>query len=378
MVFHLLRYRLKCFLRDRQMLFWTMAFPLLLATLFHLAFSNLMNIDQFSEIPVAVVDTAEYRENVALQSALASVSSDEGLFDLQVVSLDVARDQLQNETIEGFILCDPAIRLNVKKSGLNQSIIRQFLDDYNQTVAAYQTILQSDPNALQNGLIDELEGRRSYARKLPISQNAMDPAVIYFFSLIAMAALYGGFWGMRVISELQADLSPQGARVNLAPVHKLTLLMTDIGAVFVIQFSILLIVIVYITQVLKHSFGQQTGYVVLTAAVGSFVGISMGACIAALVKKGEGAKTGVLIASSMVMTFLSGMMYHGIKYWVSHTLPILAWINPANLITDAFYALYYYDTLTRFTLNLAILLAFGVIFCLLTYRIIRRQNYASL
>lgn len=35
------RYRLKCILRDRQLMFWTLLFPILLATLFNLALSNI-------------------------------------------------------------------------------------------------------------------------------------------------------------------------------------------------------------------------------------------------------------------------------------------------------------------------------------------------
>lgn len=381
MTFHLLKYRLKCFLRDRQMLFWTLAFPLLLATLFHLAFSNLMNIDQFIDIKLAVVDSPSYRANHPLQEALSAVSdpaNDESLFTLQVVTQAEAENLLQAKTIDGYILSDPDLRLVVKESGLNQSIARQFLDDYNQIFAAYGLLAERHPERVPEELLQLVMQRNTYTQSLPVSSNPLDPAVVYFFSLIAMNVLYGGFWGLRVVSEVQADLTPQGARVSLAPVHKLKLLLTDISAVFVIHFVLTLVVIAYITQVLGHSFGQKTALVVLTAAVGSFVGISLGACIAALVKKGEGVKAGVLISATMTMTFLSGMMYHGIKYWVSQTLPVLAWINPANLVTDAFYALYYYDTLGRYSQNITILVVMGIVFNLLTYRVLRRQSYDSL
>jgi hypothetical protein len=57
MVTHLLHYRLKCFLKDRQMIFWTLAFPLLLATLFNLAFANLSEIDTFLKSPSLLLMT---------------------------------------------------------------------------------------------------------------------------------------------------------------------------------------------------------------------------------------------------------------------------------------------------------------------------------
>jgi ABC-2 type transport system permease protein len=77
------------------------------------------------------------------------------------------------------------------------------------------------------------------------------------------------------------------------------------------------------------------------------------------------------------MSFLSGMMYHGIKYLVIKAVPILAWLNPANIMTDAFYALYYGNS-SRCALNIAGLLAFGAVFCLVAYSVLRRQKYASI
>jgi ABC-2 type transport system permease protein len=72
------------------------------------------------------------------------------------------------------------------------------------------------------------------------------------------------------------------------------------------------------------------------------------------------------------------MMYQDMKYIIATNAPIVAYLNPVNLLTDAFYSLYYYDTYTRYALNMGILGAFIVVFCAATYMIIRRQKYASL
>ena len=365
------------------MLFWTLIFPLLLATLFNLAFSNLSAADQFIRIKIAVVDSAEYQSNSAFRSALAAVSTSgsgqgSGLFDVTLADRTAAEQKLEDGLVDGFIYLEGGIKLVVKQSGLNQTIIRSFLDDFSQTYQAVGDIVQSNPAALQAGLIDIVQTRKDYLKEIPASKTTPDPSLIYFYSLIAMASLYGGFWGMRVVTEVQADLSPQGARISVVPVHKLKLLLVDIAAALIIQFVIVLIVIAYIGFILKAGFGNQWGYVVLTAFTGCLMGVSFGACIAALVRKGEGVKTGVLISSTMLMSFFSGMMYHGIKYMVTQAFPFMAWVNPANLMTDAFYALYYYDTYGRFFLNISCMLAFSVVFCLLTYGVLRRQKYASL
>ncbi len=78
------------------------------------------------------------------------------------------------------------------------------------------------------------------------------------------------------------------------------------------------------------------------------------------------------------MSFLSGMMYDKMKYIVSTRIPILGYLNPVNLITDCFYSLYYYDTHSRFFINIVILCVFIAIFSLCTYLVLRRQRYTSL
>ncbi len=381
MVSHVLQYRLKCYSRDRQMLFWTLVFPLMLATLFHLAFANLVSIEQFLSIRIAVVDNAAYRQNVAFQAALSGVSTDHGegdpLFEVTLTDQPGAQKLLEDRKIDGYIEPGDSLKLVVQKTGLNQTIIKSFLDNYQQTVAAVEQVIAVDPSAWQTGMIDRLLVRADYLQAKPVSQAAADPAIIYFYSLLAMTALYGGFWGMRVVTDLQANQSPQGARISVAPVHKMKLLLVDIAAAFTIQYTLMLIVLAFIGLVLKYSFGDQLGLVFLTALAGSFMGVSLGASIAAVIKQREGIKTGILISVSMLMSFFSGMMYHGIKYLVVQAVPAMAWLNPANLMTDAFYALYY-GSVDRCLRNIGGLFAYGAIFCLVAYAVLRRQKYASL
>ena len=100
--------------------------------------------------------------------------------------------------------------------------------------------------------------------------------------------------------------------------------------------------------------------------------------VSALVKKGEGIKTAILVVTSMAASFLAGMMNVNMKYIIEKNIPLLSYINPAALITDGFYTLYYYNTHERFFINIAILTVLSIIFCLTTYFVIRRQKYASL
>ncbi|MBP7174631.1 MAG: ABC transporter permease [Thermoclostridium sp.] len=375
---HVFKYRLKCLLRDKSTIFWTMLFPLMLATFFQLAFSNLTTGEKFTAINIAVVDNTAWQENESFRQVMDEVSTGEDrLFNLTVVSADEADKLLKDNKISGYILADEPIQLVVSMSGINQSIIKSFIDNYMQSSATFKSIMAEDPSKAAQ-LAKVLGDRQTYVRENKLPGGEPNYVVNYFYSLIAMSCFYGGFMGMREISDIQANISPIAARVNVAPVHKLKTFVYSSAASLSILFSELLILLGYITLVLKVEFGGRIGYILLTTFIGSIAGLTFGSFISVLVKKSEGAKVGILIASTMICSFLAGMMQQSIKFLISQKIPLLSWINPLNLLTDAFYSLYYYDTLTRYGLNMIILIGFILVFGSVTYFIIRRRKYASL
>ncbi len=375
---HVFKYRFKCLLRDRWSVFWTLVFPLLLATFFYMAFSNIDKSEIFEPINIAVVDDEQYRNDQAFREALSQASAgDDRLFDLTVASEAEADRLLDENLIDGYILVRSPMKLVVRNSGLKQSIIKSFIDNYVQTVSAVKAILKEDP-AAQEGLIRDLANRVKYVREVSATSAEPDNILLYFYSLIAMSCLYGSLMGSREVTDIQADISPVASRVNAAPVHKLKLFICNISAAFVIHFSEMLVLLAYLMFVLRIDFGPRTGFVVLTTFLGSAAGLSFGAFVSALGKKSEGIKIAVIIGVTMLCSFLSGMMYQDMKYIIAQKVPVLSFLNPVNLLTDAFYSLYYYDSLSRYAFNAAALLALTLIFCSSVYLIIRRREYASL
>ena len=104
----------------------------------------------------------------------------------------------------------------------------------------------------------------------------------------------------------------------------------------------------------------------------------MGIAVAVLFKTNENLKTGIVISFTMLGCFLSGMMGITMKYIVDTNMGIVNKLNPANMITDGFYSLYYYDTLNRYYFNVISLLIFSGIMILLSYITLRRQKYDSI
>ena len=369
------RYRLKCIFKDRQLMFWTFLFPILLATLFNLAFSNLSSADNFLKVNVAVVQNEELDQNPAFTQA---INGADHLFMVQYTTRADADALLKDNQIDGYIFFDSDLNLVVNQSGLNQTIIRGFLDDFVQSSATIVTVISQNPAALDNGILTGISSRSEYLTAVSASQSNPDPVVNYFYALIAMTCLYGGFLGVKEVVAIQADLSAVGARINLAPTNKLTVFISSMLAATTIQLLELLILLTFLIKVLDISFGDQLGYIALTCVVGSLTGVTFGACIGSIIKKGEGLKVGILISSTMTMSFLAGMMSADMKYLVMTNAPILGYLNPANLITDSFYALYYYNTHTQFFTDILLLCGFTLFFSAVTYFVLRRQKYASL
>jgi len=378
MFMHVFTYRLKCLLRDYQSIFWTLLFPLIMATFFNMAFSNLNSAEAFNPINVAVVNNEEYLQDGSFKTALEKASTGDGrLFNLSVVSAEEADQMLRDNIIDGYIIAGRPIKLVVSKSGLNQNIIKSFIDNYIHTVSVFGTILSKAPGKLQD-LLNDINNRVNYVKEVSTTSAEPDNIILYFYSLIAMSCFYGGFLGMREVSDIQANISPVAARINTAPVHKLKTYLYSSAASIIIHLAEMYILLAYLIFILKVDFGSKTAYVLLTTFIGSIAGFSFGAFISALVKKSEGLKVGIIISVTMLCCFLAGMMNQDMKYVISKNAPVLSYLNPVNLLTDAFYSLYYYDTYTRFFTNIVMLTAFIAVFCSGTYLIIRRRKYASL
>ena len=384
MFWHIFRNRFKCIIHDKGLMFWTMIFPtLILGTLFGMAFSNIAEAYQFETVNVAVVNNDKYQNDENFKKFLNDTTKgDIKLFNVTVATKAEAEDLLENDKVDGYIIDDSQIKMVVKKSDLNQSIIKIAIDQYSQTLSTINTLAASDPTAIHS-LIEKINDRIEYTKNVQLgTKEKPDGSVNYFYTLIAMACLFGSFFGLKEITDTQANLSKRAARLNVAPVHKLKALIAGLLAGYIVCVIEILLLICYLAFAMKVDFGNQLGYIVLTCLAGSSTGLSFGAFISAIVKKGEGVKTGILSGATMAASYCAGMMgsdaKENVRYIIQENIPILSYINPVTLITDALYTLYYYDTHTKFFIDISLLCGFTVLFSIFTYMIIRRRKYASI
>lgn len=375
---HIFINRLKILVRSKTAIFWTLVFPIILATLFNLAFSNITSGENFEVIDLAVVNNENFKNEKnfkVLIESLSSVSKDQ-LFNTKYVTEEEAKALLQDNEISGYIIVNEKINIVVKNNGINQSTIKSVVDNYYQVVSVINNISNSNPDAIRNGVLEKLNEDTSNFND--ISNENVDSIVVYFYTLIGMICLYGGTFGVNAVIETEANLSKKGARVSVSPIHKFKLLLASFLAAIVIHYSEVLILLGYLTFVLKIDLGNQILPVLLLTFVGSLAGTSLGTLIGVSNKKSENMKMSILISITMLFSFLAGMMVLQIKYIIANKIPLLAHINPVNFITDGLYSLYYYNTLDRYFYNVIGLLVFTLVMFLISYIFIRRKKYDSI
>ena len=211
-----------------------------------------------------------------------------------------------------------------------------------------------------------------------ISNKNLSYTNIEYYTLIAMSALYGAMISITVINYKLPNMNSVGKRCSISPLNKKTLLISSLLASYLVQIVGLLILFIFMLLVMHVDFGNNGLLVLLLGLVGSLTGLSLGIFIGSVIKTNENAKTGILISITMLWCFLSGMMGITMKYVIDKNVPIINKINPAALLTDGFYALYYYDTLNRYVMDVISLVIISLVLILLSLGSLRRQKYDSI
>lgn len=375
---HLYKYRLKSLLHMKEDIFWCLFFPIILCTCFFAAFSGISDkTNNFHSIPAAVVYE---KENAIFRATLDAVSKSDtqGEEFLNVTETDgaSAKSLLKDGKVDAIIYVGDEISMTVAKSGLNQTAVQSFLDEFEQKSSLISDIVRENPDKLVS-LIGNIFSSRTYISEKKLTDSPMDEMSVYYFSLIGMAALFGGFLGSSVARQMQPNITPEGMRKSTAPVKRHTMIAAEFLAAYTLQLISMAILLFYMICVLRINLGNEAGYVALTCAAGSLVGIASGIFVGSLPVK-ENAQIAIFLVYSLGSSFLSGLMVHPIKIWIEKSVPIINRINPATLIQDALYSLVIYNTHERFFTNIITLTVISVILCTLSYLMTRRKNYANL
>ncbi len=380
MFFHLLKYKLKALFREKDLLGWIFAFPLVLGTFFYLSFGTIMQSGDYDFSPVPIVYVTESGADETFEGILEELGeeSENQLFQITKTDMVSGKELLKAGEVDGIIVSvSQNISVIVSGKGLNQTILKSFLETYLKHKSVIEEIGSTHPDKME-AAINILSEDTSFNKEISYSNTKMDNLSQYFFALIAMTCMYGSVIGRRCVEDIQGNLSALGARREVSPAHKLTVIVADFCGSVLVDFSSVVLLIGYLTMVLKIDFGDRVPQIVLTAFAGSVIGVAMGTFIGSIVGISMNIKDALVSVISLVLSFLSGLMINNMKDIVEHTVPFVNRINPAALITDCLYSLNMYGNFERFYTNIAIMGVIAVLFIFGSYMQLRRNRYASI
>ena len=240
-------YSLKIMLKKKTLVFWTIAFPLILATMFNLAFSDIENNEKLDIINIAVVKNDDFVKNDVFKESI-KILSEEGedrLFSTKYTSLKEAKNLLKDKEISGYVMLKgekPVITIN--SNGINETVLKFAVDEIMQQKEMLTDVIDKEvENMIKNGefnidaqklkddTIDSLNEEETNIKDT--SNKNLSYTMIEFYTLIAMACLYGGILSMEAINQNMPNLSDTGKRVFVGPTKKGKFLITSLIASYI-------------------------------------------------------------------------------------------------------------------------------------------------
>lgn len=375
---HQVRYAFINILREKEVLFWNLLFPIALATFMYMAFGNLYEKDlKFHAVPVAAIIEEENQYFSQLLDELSKGGEDQTLKLVKVKNENQAKEKLENGEIKGIYYIGKNVRLVVSEQGLEQTILNVILSQYQQISKVMTDTAMQRPDKMEAAL-NAIINDSAYYKEQSVSSGNQDVYTNYYYAIFAMSCLFASFSGVFQASQMQANTSSLGMRKCVTPYPKGRMIFVSFTSTLVIHFVYSVIAFVYMKFVLGIDFGAKIAAILLLLLVGNGAGIGIGMIIGSIYKLKEGNKIGIAVAFSMFLSVMADLVASGIKDAIEHTFPIFNRVNPAALIVDSFYALNVYDTYERYFRNIATLLGMTVALLIISFLLVRRNRYASL
>ncbi len=375
-MFHLIRYNLLVKLKNFSSTFWPLVFPILLGTMFYFAFGNINDAD-FNTVSVGIVKE-DHADPLFLMFLNQVENGKNKLISSREMSSDEAYKELNSQQISGIYFVGDTPALTVASNGIEESILQAVLSSYETGKDTIKNIVHTHPSGIWKGIRQMLNQTGNTVSEISLGGRTINGNVQFFYALIAMSCLYGCFIGFGSAVSLQANITALAARRCVTPTHKLKLVLSEQIASFLLGYVDVVILLLYLRFVLKLDFQGQMSRMLLISFLGSLIGVSLGIFVGSMGRMKEGIKIGIILGISMICSFLSGLMNGTMKDIVEKHAPFINRINPAALISDAFYCINVYDDMARYYRNLITLVIMSILLITASFLLIRRERYDSI
>ena len=343
------KYKGKDLFRSFDFVFWTLAYPIIMAIFFNAAFGGMLN-----------PNLERVKIGISGENQMLPILEEIDFLDLHLIEGDEYEEKLYNEEIHGYV--DDNLNLIVAKSGIQQTIIKEVLEQLKQTIK----------------LNRPFDGREFSVNYVSSRDQKANATTIVFYSLIAMVSTYGVFAGIETVSLIQANLSNLGIRLNVTPLKKKDFLMAGTIVAFLLNLLSNVMLLLFIEYILKIELFKEYLYSLLLIILGNLFGIALGIFIGSSNKKSVNVKTVTGIAVTLFLSFLSGMMSPWIKIIIDKNVPIIGRINPISIISNNLYRINILGSTKSVTEGIVILLIYTLLLLFMSYIFLRRKSYDSI
>lgn len=376
-----------------------------------------------------------------VESDPVSDSSAPALFDLTTYDTeDAASSALMDGEVTAYITVDangvPTMHVSPSEAGTTrQAVIQAVLDRYVQARAAVSALVQSEQVATsatapaQDGmalaaaqsqtasnaarstaaggeaptgsdtplaqsdaaslitpdgiaqLVSDLSGDDATTTSLDILRVAPSEMARYYYALLGFTGVMGCNVATGLVERIRANLTPVGARCQVAAASPIRQLMAALVAAWLVSFTSLMLAFGFIHYVAGVSFGGREALVPVACAASSLVASMLGAVVGALPGLSLDVKDTIGSVLVTVLSLFSGLYGEpamDFSTWMGQHLPWLQAINPAVQMSEAFFNLTYHDSLMPFAGSLAALAAMALVLFGIGAFLMRRQSYARL
>ena len=375
---------------------WALAFPIILCTLFMFMFANLDSSMSFEAVPTAVVADDVYRADEGFSTMVDELSQpgDDQLLDVRELSTaEEARGALEAGDVVGVLSVDgegmPHLAVSPVSDGMGVStmqvgrtILNTVADTYVRNADLLKGIAKDNPMALADpDLVERALSQGDATVQVSLTRSEPSQSVRFYYALLGMACLFCAQIGMVAVCEAQPNLSALGARRAVGAMSRGKTLAAALAASWVLATACLLAALAYMRFTAGIDFAGREVACIGAIAVCALFSTAFGTLLGSLPKVGFGVKTGLLTGTTCLLSLFAGLYGEPVMNMadqLARDYPLLASLNPAKVVTDTFYSLYYYDSLEPFFGKVGLLLAMTAVVFAVSALFIRRQRYASI
>lgn len=389
----------KVLVRTPSVMLWAAAFPIIMSTIFLFMFSSMTTDGSIEAVPVAVVDDAAWKDSALSRAvtALADASDEsEPLLDpVEVATPDEGAALLAAGEVDGVLSMgadgSPRLVLSARsqsasttsQDSVNASVLESVVSSYAQREALLERIARERPEALADPVaVARALSLGPTVKRISLTRSTPEETVRYYYALLGMAAMFCASLAAVTISRAQPNISPIGARRCVAGTSRGRQLVGILLGSWAVSFACLVVAFAYMRLVVGIDFAGREALCLAGLAVASLLATALGAVVGALpIRAGAPARMGILTAITCLLSLFAGLYGEPAMKLaddIARAVPVSAWINPAKLVSDVFYSLYYYDSLAPYLWRLLVCACFAAALLGLATLSFRRQRHEHL